>query len=420
MPFLRFLAASARTMLSGSKLYWAWIAGLSTLIVVGLVAYTGQLRDGLIVTGMSDQVSWGIYIANFTFLVGLAAASVLLVIPAYIFHRKDAKSVVLLAEGVAVAACLMCMLFVVVDLGRPDRMLHMLFSLNWPRSMLAWDVIVLNGYLLLNLFIPMYVLYRKYQGKEPELRKYFPFIILAIFWAVSIHTVTAFLYSSNPDRHLWHTSLLAPRFIASAFAAGPAFIILAFRVIHATTDFKIERGVINLLAVITAVAMQVNLFMVGAELFTEFYHPTTHAASAEYLFFGIGEKTALVPWIWTAIAMNVVAVVILTVHRLRNSTVLLSLACLLAIVGIWIEKGMGLIIPGFVPTPLGEVFEYTPTLQETMISVGIWAVGLLAFTLLARAAIAIETGQLRATPTTASEADPAPADDARIAAESVA
>jgi Ni/Fe-hydrogenase subunit HybB-like protein len=397
-PFVKFIGACAREVLQGNKLYWTWLGSLALLACLGLGAYIAQLKHGLILTGMSDQVSWGIYIANFTFLVGLAAAAVMLVIPAYIFHKKEAKSVVLLAEGVAVAACVMAMLFVVVDLGRPDRFMHMLPIIgrfNWPASMLAWDVVVLNGYLLLNLFIPMYVLYKKYQGKEPELRTYFPWIVVAIFWAVSIHTVTAFLYSSNVDRHLWHTGLLAPRFIASAFAAGPAFIILAFKVIDAKTDFKVKPEAISQLAIVTAIGLQATLFMLGAELFTEFYSPTTHAASAQYLFLGLDGYNALVPWIWTAVAMNVTAAVILMIHKLREHPIWLSAACMLTIVGIWIEKGMGLIIPGFIPTPLGEIFEYGPTLVETLISLGIWSIGLGVFTILAKAAIAIELGRLR-------------------------
>jgi Ni/Fe-hydrogenase subunit HybB-like protein len=238
------------------------------------------------------------------------------------------------------------------------------------------------------------------------MRVYFPFILLAIFWAISIHTVTAFLYSSNVDRHLWHTGLLAPRFIASAFAAGPAFIILAFKVIDAKTDFKVDPKAIRLLAIVTTIALQVNLFMLGAELFTEFYSPTTHAASAEYLFFGLHGYNALVPWIWTAVAMCIGAVIILMVHKLREHPVWLSAACLLTIVGIWIEKGMGLIIPGFIPTPLGEIFEYAPTLTESLVSLGIWSTGLLVFTILAKPAIPIETGRLSERKPTVPQATP--------------
>ena len=396
---LAFIRDGVSAMFHGGRAYWLWLGVLSVLIVAGAVAYAVQLRYGLIVTGMSDQVSWGFYIANFAFLVGIAAAAVLLVIPAYIFHREDIKSVVLIGEGLAVAAVLSAMLFVVVDLGRPDRMLHMLpmiGSLNFPQSMLAWDVLVLSGYLALNLAIPFYVHYRHYQGREPNFAAYFPFVVLAIFWAISIHTVTAFLFSANSARPFWHIALLGPRFIATAFVSGPALIIIVLQLIGRFTRYPVPRSVIDTLALIMTVALQISLFFVGAELFTDFYNESAHAASVRYLYFGLDGMASLVPWVWTALAMNVVAVVILSIHPLRRRRLLLNIACVLAFFAIWVEKGMGFVIPGFIPTPLGEVFEYSPTLVELVLAAGIWAFGALIFTLLARASIAIESGAVGA------------------------
>jgi len=396
---LAFIRDGLGSMLRGSRGYWLWLATLGVFIVAGALAYGVQLNGGMIVTGMSDQVSWGFYIANFAFLVGIAAAAVLLVIPAYIFHRKDIKSVVLIGEGLAVAAVLSAMLFVVVDLGRPDRMLHMLpmiGSLNFPQSMLAWDVIVLSGYLALNLAIPFYVHFCHYRGREPNFAAYFPFVVLAIFWAISIHTVTAFLFSANTARPFWHVALLGPRFIATAFVSGPALIIIVLQLIRRFTSYPVPSSVIDTLALIMTVALQISLFFVGVELFTDFYNETAHAASVRYLYFGLEGMNSLVPWVWTALAMNAVAVVILTIHPLRRQRHLLNIACVLAFFGIWIEKGMGFVVPGFIPTPLGEVFEYSPTAVELVLSAGIWAFGALVFTLLAKASIAIETGAVGA------------------------
>jgi len=396
---LAFIRDGVWSMFRGGRGYWLWLGLLGVVIAAGALAYGVQLRDGLIVTGMSDQVSWGFYIANFAFLVGIAAAAVLLVIPAYIFHREDIKSVVLIGEGLAVAAVLSAMLFVVVDLGRPDRALHMLpiiGSLNFPQSMLAWDVLVLNGYLALNLAIPFYVHYCHYQGREPNPRAYFPFVVLAIFWAISIHTVTAFLFSANTARPFWNIALLGPRFIATAFVSGPALIIIVLQLIRRYTSYPVPSSVIDTLALIMTVALQISLFFIGVELFTDFYNEGAHAASVRYLYFGLEGMNALVPWIWSALAMNLVAVVILTIHPLRRQRRFLNIACVLAFFGIWIEKGMGFVVPGFIPTPLGEVFEYSPTAVELVLSAGIWAFGALVFTLLARASIAIETGAVGA------------------------
>jgi Ni/Fe-hydrogenase subunit HybB-like protein len=394
----RFFFAGFATVFRGGRLYWSWIGALWAVIVVGGVFYARQLTHGLMVTGMTDQVSWGAYIANFTYLVGVAAAAVMLVIPAYIFDREDVKHVVLVGEGVAVAAVFMAMLFVVVDLGRPDRLWHMVPGLgrfNFPASMLAWDVFVLNGYLILSLAIPFYILFSRYRGREPRLGVYFPWVLLSIAWAIAIHTVTAFLFSANPGRPFWHTAVLAPRFLASAFTSGPALILLALQVIERTTPYRVRSSVHDFLAIVVTIALQISLFLFGVEFFTASYAVTEEHHSATYLYWGLHGARRLVPWIWSAVALNLTAVTVLSIHALRRRRWLVNGACALAVVGVWIEKGMGLIVPGFVPTPLGEIVEYAPTWAEVFVSLGIWAFGILVFTLLTKVALAVELGSLR-------------------------
>jgi len=398
MALLLFFRDTFRELFRGSLLYWGWIVFLWAIIALGGWKYIGQLNNGLAVTNMSNQVSWGLYISNFTFLVGVAAAAVMLVIPAYIFDRKDIRDVVLLGDTMAVTAVMMAMLFVIVDIGRPDRIWHMIPLIgrfNFPVSLLAWDVIVLSGYLLLNLGISFYLLFGHYRGQEVKLKTYLPFIMLAIFWAISIHTVTAFLYSANTGRPFWHNALLAPRFIASAFCSGPAIAILILQIVRKLAGYPVRQSAIDTLRVTMTVSLQITLFFVVAELFTEFYSEGAHSASAHYLFFGLHGAAKLTPWIWTALAMLVVAVTILMIHNLRRNPLFFNIACVLTVIGVWIEKGMGLVIPGYIPTPLGEIFEYLPNSTEVMISLGILAIGLLTFTLLAKAGMAIERGQVR-------------------------
>jgi Ni/Fe-hydrogenase subunit HybB-like protein len=398
MALLLFFRDAFRELFRGSLLYWGWIVFLWAIIALGGWKYIGQLNNGLVVTNMSNQVSWGFYISNFTFLVGVAAAAVMLVIPAYIFDRKDIRDVVLLGDTMAVTAVMMAMLFVIVDIGRPDRIWHMIPVIgrfNFPVSLLAWDVIVLSGYLLLNLGISFYLLFGHYQGREVKLKTYLPFIMLAIFWAISIHTVTAFLYSANTGRPFWHNALLAPRFIASAFCSGPAIAILILQIVRKLAGYPVRQSAIDTLRVTMTVALQITLFFVVAELFTEFYSEGTESDSARYLFFGLHGAAKLTPWIWSALAMLVVAVSILMIHNLRRNLQFFNIACVLTVIGVWIEKGMGLVIPGYIPTPLGEIFEYLPNSTEVMISLGILAIGLLTFTLLAKAGMAIERGQVR-------------------------
>ncbi|MFQ5568860.1 MAG: sulfate reduction electron transfer complex DsrMKJOP subunit DsrP [Rhodothermales bacterium] len=396
--FFSFCRDALGSVTQGGVRYHLWMACLTFLMLVGTYAYSIQLKTGLVVTGMTDYVSWGLYISNFTFLVGIAAAAVMLVLPAYIFKDVDFSRAVLIGEGTAVAALIMCLSFVVVDLGGPARMWHLIPGIglfNWPQSMLAWDVIVLNGYLFLNLTIPSYILYRHYQGKQPVKKVYIPAVFLSVFWAVGIHLVTAFLYAGLPARAFWNSSLLGPRFLASAFAAGPALIIIILGLIRKYMDFDIESVTIQKIALIATVAAQINMIMLGSEIFKEFYAPTEHSLSALYLFFGLEGHTSLVPWIWTGILLNLAATIALTVHAFRKRERLLYLACAALFIGIWIEKGMGLIVPGFIPSPWGQIVEYSPTWIEIGVTVGIWALGAFVFTMLVKIAIPIERGTLR-------------------------
>ncbi|MCP5518635.1 MAG: polysulfide reductase NrfD [Verrucomicrobiales bacterium] len=391
--YFTFLWDCFRLSFVGDWRYHLWMTVLTVISLGGVYAYSQQLVHGLITTGMTDQVSWGLYIANFTYLVGLAAAAAMLVIPVYVYRNLHLHDVVIFGELLAVSVIIMCLLFVTVDLGRPDRFLHLLLRFNFPMSMLTWDVIALNGYLLLNLHICGYLIYCAYCGRKPSKAFYIPFVFVAIAWAISIHTVTAFLYVGLGGRPFWNSAIIAPRFLASAFAAGPAFIILTLQIVRRFTRHRVNDEALFTLRRIVQVAMIINLFLLMCELFTEFYADTAHGASAHYLFLGLHGKSALVPWIWTAIAMNVLATALFMLPASRALPTL-NAACVMAIVGIWIEKGMGLIVPAFVPTPLGEMVEYLPTLHETMICFGIWAFGLLVYTILVRVSVPVLAGEV--------------------------
>jgi len=548
--YLVFLKRCAKLAFVGDWRYYVWMGILTSICLIGLNAYCKQFVNGLIVTGMSDEVSWGVYIANFTFLVGVAAAAVMMVIPVYIYGNEEMHDLVIFGELLAVAAIFMCLAFVTVDLGRPDHFWHLIPGVgqfNFPASMLSWDVLVLNGYLLLNLHICGYLLYSRYCGRKPAAWFYIPFVFIAIVWAISIHTVTAFLYVGLGGRPFWNSAIVGPRFLASAFTAGPALIILALQVVRRVTAtasavdaaqllghaaaqagrpatledlevlarhlpelasvspqlrqealagavvlelaagkvllrqgdkddaaffilqgrvvvkreesgrFRIIRsggpgdqfGEISSLAgtprVATAiteeasrvlrlpadslrklmkvpamnklvhsrmterllitdrallmlrsivqVSMLINVFLLVNEVFKEFYSGNLHVASAKYLFVGLHGHHALVPWIWTAIAFNLTAMVLL-VLPISRSLKWLNLTCVLAITGIWIEKGMGLVIPGFIPTTLGAFIEYQPSINETLVCLGIWAFGLLCYTIFLRMAVPILQGRL--------------------------
>ena len=556
--FAVFLGRCLRLACEGDWRYYAWTGVLFALCLVGVNAYAKQFVHGLLTTGMTDQVCWGVYIANFTFLVGVAAAAVMLVIPVYVYKNEELHDLVIFGELLAIAAILMCLAFVMVDLGRPDRFWHMIPGLgkfNFPGSLLSWDVIVLNGYLALNIYVCGYLLYCRYQKQPPRKWLYLPLIFIGIVWAISIHTVTAFLYVGLGGRPFWNSAIIGPRFLASAFTAGPALIILALQIVRrlsahqvagenasadnaatavsasaganetptrpATADdlellakflpefntgsaeirarvlasatvlevpaahiflrqgargddaFLVLHGRVSVnradsglvrtvrtlgpgeqfgeisalagtprtatataeeptrvlrlpaealrqllkfpalervirarmhdrlmisdralltLRGIVQVSMIINVFLLGNEVFKEFYTGNLHVAASQYLYFGLHGHHALVPWIWTAISCNLTALVLLLLP-ISTSLRWLDVACVLAIVGIWIEKGMGLVIPGFVPSPLGEIVEYSPTWNETLVCLGIWAFGLLCYTVLLRVAVPILQGR---------------------------
>lgn len=397
VTYPRFLWTALKLSTDGTWRFYTWMFALTAVALVGANTWAHQVVQGMSLTGMTDHVSWGLYIANFTFGVGLAAGAVMMVIPAYLYDDHEMHDVVLIGELLSIAAIVVCLAFVTVDMGRPDRFWHIVPGIgrfNWPISMLTWDVIVLGGYLLINLHIAGYLTYMRFLGRRPSKRWYLPFVFVSIAWAVSIHTVTAFLYSGLGGRPTWNSALLAPRFIASAFVTGPAFVILLLQLLRRAADLQIGDGPIHTLRSILRVTVLVNLFMLASELFTAFYSGGAHAASAKYLFFGLHDKAALVPWIWSAIALNLVSAVLLLAPNKQQTLWMLDAACVAAFTGVWIEKGMGLIVPGFVPSTLHELVEYMPTLAEWKIAAGIWAFGLMVLTVGVKVCLPVLRGEL--------------------------
>ena len=401
--YILFWKDMIKGALFGSWLYYFWVILLLAVIGFGVSGYLKQLEHGLIVTNLTDQVSWGAYIANFTYIVGLAAAAVMLVIPAYVYKIESVKKIVLVGELFAIASLVMCLLFVIVDLGRPDRLWHILPGIgrmNFPSSILAWDVFALNGYLLLSLHIPGYLLFKRYKGEQPAKLYYLPFVFISILWAVSIHTVTAFLYVGLGGRPFWNSAIVAPRFLASAFAVGPCFLMIILQLVRKFFKMDVKDEVLLILKRIIAVTLIINLFLLGCELFKELYTNSAHTASMKYLIFGLHGHILLVPFFWTAVALNIIAVLIFIRASVERGLVLLNIGSVCAIVGIWIEKGMGLIVPGFIPTPLGDIAEYSPSFVEFQVALGIWALGSLLLTVFLKAVIPIEMGKVRYTPRT--------------------
>jgi molybdopterin-containing oxidoreductase family membrane subunit len=385
-----FVTGSALLAVKGSRTYYLWMTFLTVLVVSGILAYRVQFTEGLIATNMRDQVSWAFYIGNFTFLVGVAAAAVLLVIPAYVYHWKPIREIAIFGELLAISSIVMCLLFVTVDVGQPGRVLNLMpfiGSLNVPSSLLGWDVLVLNGYLILNAVIVGHFLYKAYFQKPYSKAFVVPLLLLSIPAAISIHTVTAFVYNGMPSRPFWNASILAPRFIASALCSGPAVMLILFQILRRTTHIRIRMEAIQKIAELMAYAMFLNLFLFGVEIFKEYYSDTHHLAHTRYLYSGLHGHTALVPFAWVSLILSAAAFVLFLVPKTRMNMVTLNLGCLMIYAGVYIEKGLALVIPGMTPDTLGEIYEYIPTWIEVRVGAGIFAVGFMVFTVLCKITI---------------------------------
>jgi Ni/Fe-hydrogenase subunit HybB-like protein len=372
----------------GSKKYWTLVGVLSIIALIGVLFYIKQLNDGLGITGMSRDVSWGFYIAQFTFLVGVAAGGVMLVLPHYLHDYKAFGKITVLGEFLAISAIAMCMMFITVDMGKPERFLNV-FLHPTPHSMLFWDSMVLFGYLILNVIVGWKVLEADRNG-VPTPKWVKPLIYLSIPFAFGIHTITAFLYCGLPGRHFWLTAVLAPRFLASAFAGGPAFVILLCLIIKKHTKFDPGSTAIQAIARIVTYALIANVFFIICEVFVALYSGIPgHIVHLKYLFVGLHGHNALVPWMWSSMGMMLIAIVLLLIPSIRKNETYLAITCILIFVGIWIDKGLGMISGGFVPNPMHQVTEYVPTIPELMISLGIYAIGFLILTVLFKIAVTV-------------------------------
>jgi molybdopterin-containing oxidoreductase family membrane subunit len=377
------------TALKGSRKYWGWIFFLLAVIGAGFISYLYQFRIGLGVTGMSRDVSWGLYIGQFTFLVGVAASGVMVVLPYYLHNYKAFGRITVLGEFLAIAAVIMCMLFIFVDMGQPLRVLNVILHPS-PNSVMFFDMLVLSVYLFLNILVGWTVLGAERKGiPAPSWVK--PFIIISIAWAPSIHTVTAFLYAGLPGRHLWLTAIMAARFLASAFSGGPSLLILLALIVRKYTRFDAGQEAIQALGKIVTYFMITNVFFLGLEFFTAFYSKIPgHMEPLIYLYAGVEGQGKLVPVMWTSTILAVIALFLLVPPKFRKNEKLLVVACIATFLSLWIEKGFGLIVGGFVPNPFERITEYWPTLPETLITLAIWAIGFLVLTVLYKIAVSIK------------------------------
>jgi Ni/Fe-hydrogenase subunit HybB-like protein len=373
----------------GGRGYWIWVGALIAVIAIAFAFYLHQLSYGLGLTGMSRNVSWGLYIGQFTFMVGVAASAVMVVLPYYLHNHKEFARMTILGEFLAVASVTMCMLFVLIDMGKPMRLFN-IFLYPQFHSVMFWDVVSLSGYLVLNITITLVTLHAEQKDVRPP-NWIKPVILLSIPWAISIHTVTGFLYAGLPGRLAWRTAIMAPRFLASAFAAGPALLILLCFLLRRQTGYDVGRKAIHGLAVIVTYAMVINVFFIAMEFFTAMYsHVPELTEDFQDLYMGTVSHTSLLPWGRSSIVLMAAALIFLLIPALRRNEKSLAVACALVFSSLWIDKGVCMVVGGFIPSPLGTITRYVPTLPEVTITLGVWAVGALMVTIFYKIALSVE------------------------------
>ncbi len=374
------------------KKYWAWMCFLMALIVMGCVAYGYQMMQGFQVTGMSRDISWGLYIGHLTFFVGVAAGGVMIVLPYYFHDVKVYGRITVVGEFLAIAALIMALLFVVVDVGAPFKILNV--WLYWtPRSMLCWDSVVIPTYLLLNIVVGYQVL--QAENKGLHYKKWVKVLaMISVPVAFSIHIVTAFLYSGLPSRHYFLSAVLPAKFLAGAFATGPALIILICLLLNRLIGFDAGEKALRTLSTTAIYAFIVLLIMTAGEFFTAYYsNVPAHKVALTYLFFGLHGHNQFVPfmvvfWIATLLAL---LLMLPTKFRYQRGTMALGSAAIF--IALYIEKGLTFVIGGLSENPFGHIVSYVPGFAEILVIVGVYAIGIFILSILLKLIVTVKYEQ---------------------------
>jgi Ni/Fe-hydrogenase subunit HybB-like protein len=359
------------------------------VIATGFISWLREVHLGSgLMTGLSRDVTWGLHVGQLTFFVGVAASAVMVTLPYYLHDFKAFGKVAILGEFLAVSAVLISMLSVFAIMGQPTRIWNVLLYAT-PNSIIFWDLVVLSTYLTLNILCGWTVLGAERKGVPPP-AWIKPFLFFAIIWAPLIHMVTAFIFAGLPGRHHWLTSLQAAHFLATAFAAGPALLIILSMIVKKAGRFDPGSIAIQTLAKIATYALIIHIFFIGLEFFTAFYSGIPgNMRTLEYLYTGLEGHTELVPVMWTSSILALTGLVLLLTPAARKNDKALFLAALAVFISIWLDKGFCFVVSGFIPNPFERVTGYWPTLNEFFVAAGCWGVGFLTLTILYKIVISV-------------------------------
>ncbi len=375
------------------KRYKVASALLAALVVVGVGCWIYQLLQGLTVTGMNNGTSWGLYITNFMFFVGLSAGGLIVASSASVFHISKFKQVALPAIILSTVCICAAGMFVLIDLGGVQRVWRLITGPN-PTSPLLWDVCVITCYLIINICYLTFM--ARGNNRAVTITSRF-----ALPCAILVHSVTAWIFGLEIAKEGWNSAILAPIFVASAMDSGLALLLLVLSALKKARIFDTSRDLMASLAGLLATCIAVDAFFIFCELLTMGYNGT-HGATIilNELFFG-----ATAPFFWFEVVGGlVVPFCILVFQKNREKPLLVNIACALVVLGVFCKRVWLLFTAFITPNLMGApglisgsseairetgtasfavLSSYAPTVFEVLIVVGVLALVVLAFLLLA-------------------------------------
>jgi molybdopterin-containing oxidoreductase family membrane subunit len=380
----------------GDLKFWVSVVVLSALVIAGFYAYVYQLQRGLWVTGLNQKVSWGFYIINCVFFIGISYGGAMTSAILRLTNAKWRAPLTRLAEATAVAALLVGAVYPIIDLGRPDRF-YFLFLYPQVGSPIVWDLVAIGTYIAASfvfLYLPLIpdiaicrdqlgptagrvrrTLYRVlalgWRGERRQERSLARGIgimaVLIIPLAVSVHSVLAWLFAVTA-RGGWHSTIFAPLFVLAAMLSGVAAVILvvaALRKVYGLQDFITGRHFRYLSYLMIALAVGYLYFMVSEYLTEAYVLEESTTPVLEAIFTG-----TYAPAFWSFTVIGLLLPLVIASLPGRYPVARACVASVLVIGGMWLKRFL-IVVPGMAePIMPWEWGRYAPTWVEVTITVG--------------------------------------------------
>jgi molybdopterin-containing oxidoreductase family membrane subunit len=392
----RLIRKTTRPILKTKTIYWVWVGFLVAVIAWAVYSYSRQWRDGLIVTDMRDRISWGLYISAFVFFIGISHAGTLISAILRVAHAHWRAPVTRMAEFITAVALICGAAFVLIDMGRPERIFNVYLFGRW-QSPIMWDVMAITTYLtasVLYLYTPMIpdlAMFRdRLKGKIGPLREWF-YRTAALDWAgtsgqwkalgraitilmliiipiaVSVHTVVSWIFGMTL-RVGWNSSIFGVLFVAGAIFSGIATLLIVMAILRRLYHWeeylteKQFRYLGYLLAAFAAFMIYVNL----SEFLTSgFKLEEGEEFAFRQLFL---EDFAALFWFYLIFGL-VVPVLIMVIPKTRTITGVV-VAAVLVDIAMFMERYFIVVTGLRVPLMAYEPADYFPSLVEWSIFAG--------------------------------------------------